>query len=197
MKKNRTQLDEVRLFGLSGIALQTDLTKVEEEFDVTFKPQGARSADREDIYYPQFEEDVRKEASSMAQHYEIFYCLEKSIRRLIEPRLVEASGAQWWDQKVPSNIVKDVEERMQREIDSGVTLRSTKPIDFTTFGELGEIIKANWDIFVDTFSSKKAVEKVMANLNQLRGPIAHCSPLAPDEVLRLQLTLRDWFRLME
>jgi len=37
----------------------------------------------------------------------------------------------------------------------------------------------------------------MANLNTLRGPIAHCSPLAPDEVLRLQLTVRDWFRLQE
>jgi hypothetical protein len=37
----------------------------------------------------------------------------------------------------------------------------------------------------------------MANLNMLRGPIAHCSPLAEDEVLRLQLTVRDWFRLGE
>jgi len=52
--------------------------------------------------------------------------------------------------------------------------------NFTTFGELGEIIKANWDILGDTFNSKKGVEKVMANLNVLRGPIAHCSPLASD-----------------
>lgn len=28
-------------------------------------------------------------------------------------------------------------------------------------------------------------------------PIAHCTALAEDEVLRLQLGLRDWFRLME
>ena len=37
----------------------------------------------------------------------------------------------------------------------------------------------------------------MTNLNQLRGPIAHCSPFAEDEVVRLELTVKDWFRLME
>jgi hypothetical protein len=62
---------------------------------------------------------------------------------------------------------------------------------------LGEVIKTNWDVFAATFSSKKAVEKVMASLNMLRGPVAHFSPLAEDEVLRLQLTVRDWFRLGE
>jgi Swt1-like HEPN len=68
---------------------------------------------------------------------------------------------------------------------------------FTTFGELGEIIKAHWEIFGSVFSSQKAVERVMGMLNSLRGPIAHCSPLAEDEVVRLQLAVRDWFRLMQ
>ena len=43
----------------------------------------------------------------------------------------------------------------------------------------------------------KAVEKVMSTLNTLRGPIAHRSPLAQDEIVRLKLAVRDWFRLME
>ena len=70
-------------------------------------------------------------------------------------------------------------------------------MDFTTFGELGEIIKANWDVFGGAFTSQPAVSKVMSSLNTLRGPIAHCSPLAEDEILRLRLSVRDWFRLME
>lgn len=32
--------------------------------------------------------------------------------------------------------------------------------------------------------------------NLLRGLIAHCEELSEDEVLRLRLTLADWFRLM-
>jgi len=46
-------------------------------------------------------------------------------------------------------------------------------------------------------TSVKAVERVMARLNSIRGPIAHCSPLAEDEIVRLRLTVRDWFRLMD
>jgi hypothetical protein len=62
---------------------------------------------------------------------------------------------------------------------------------------VSEIIKTNWDVFGDLFNSPKAVERVMSNLNTLRGPIAHCSPLAEDEIVRLRLSVRDWFRLME
>ena len=78
------------------------------------------------------------------------------------------------------------------------TPRSSDPIDYTTFGELGEIIKSNWSIFGGAvFNEIKAVEKVMANLNSLRNPIAHCCALAEDEVVRLHLSLRDWFRMMD
>ena len=134
----------------------------------------------------------------MARHYEIFYCLERTIRAFINSLLSAAEGPTWWScTRVPQQVKDSVQDRMKREVDAGVTLRSADPIDFTTFGELGEIIRANWDIFGGTFSSQPAVTKVMTTLNTLRGPIAHCSPLADDEVVRLQLSVRDWFRLME
>jgi len=70
-------------------------------------------------------------------------------------------------------------------------------LDYTTFGELSVIITSNWPIFGGSLSSEKAVTRVMSSLNSLRGPVAHCSPLKEDEVLRLQLAVRDWFRLTE
>ena len=134
----------------------------------------------------------------MAPHYEVFYSLEKTVRRLISDTLSAAEGINWWNSsRIPGDKRTVAEERQQKEIDSGVTPRSDEPIDFCTFGELGELIKKNWDVFASTFSSVKAVERVMSSLNTLRGPIAHCSPLAEDEIVRLRLTVRDWFRLME
>jgi hypothetical protein len=175
------------------------LSRIERELGINLGRNLMGAADEDQTYYPQFNQAIRKEASEMAKHYEIFYCLEKSIRKLVSETLEGDKGADWWSALgVISQVVsKAVSERMQREIDSGVTPRSQDSIDYTTFGELGEIIKSNWDLFGGIFSSQKAVEKVMASLNTLRGPIAHCSPLAEDEVLRLQLGLRDWFRLME
>jgi hypothetical protein len=98
---------------------------------------------------------------------------------------------------VPPNIHQEVKKRIKRERDSGTTRRSDEELDYSNFGELGEIIKSNWDLFGSVFNSSKAVERVMNNLNTLRGPIAHCSLLAEDEIIRLQLSVRDWFRLME
>lgn len=152
----------------------------------------------DESYYPQIESEIRAEAASMAPQYEVFYSLETTIRTLISDSLEATEGDQWWSSaRTPAQIKRDAESRRQREIDTGMTPRSQEPLDFTTFGELSEIIKTNWDVFGAIFSSVKAVERVMASLNTLRGPIAHCSPLAEDEVVRLRLSVRDWFRLME
>ena len=85
---------------------------------------------------------------------------------------------------------------MQREIDSGVSQRSEDEIDYTTFGQLSGIITDNWDLFGTIFNSQKAVRRVMTSLNLLRGPIAHCCPMEDDEVDRLRLAVKDWFRVM-
>jgi len=197
-KKGTSAADAVRLFAMANQLTEAELDRVEAEFGIDLGRRKAVLLDKDETYYPQFDERIRLEAAQMARHYEIFYALETTIRTLITDTLAASAGPKWWDAgRVPQAIHGEVAKRVQREIDFGVTVRSEDPIDFTTFGELGEIIKANWDVFGSIFNSQKAVEKVMANLNTLRGPIAHCSPLAADEVLRLTLSVRDWFRLME
>lgn len=150
-----------------------------------------------DLYYRLFSEAVRNEAFSMRAHYELFYCLEKSIRTLVSEKLESEHGVAWWDKAVPLDVHDNVKKNIQREQDAGVTKRSKNPVDYTTFGELGDIVRKNWQTFSDTFNNQKAFTRVMNNLNVLRAPIAHCCPLADDEVDRLRLTLKDWFRLME
>ena len=103
----------------------------------------------------------------------------------------------WWNTKVPQHVKDEVKKRMKEESNTGVTIRSDEEIDYTTFGELSIIIKSNADIFGDIFTNPNGIDRVMSNLNTLRAPIAHCSKLAEDEEVRLQLSIRDWFRLME
>src|SRR6266852_2636186 len=108
---------------------------------------------------------------------------------MITEMLESVEPGKWWDPKrIPQNIFEEVASRMKKERDAGVTVRSDEPIDYTNFGELGEIIKKNWDVFGSVFDSQRAVEKVMNSLNVVRGPIAHCSPLSEDEVVRLRLS---------
>ena len=187
--------DKIRLFGLSHAALERELDKVEDQLKVDLH-RGEPDKEDED-YYPQFSQALRTEAGEMGRHYELFYCLERSIRKLVAETLAAQNGENWWDTCVPQTIRDNAKVNSQREIDSGMTLRSEEEIDFTTFGELSEIVRSNWDSFDALFSSQKAFTKIMTSLNMLRGPIAHCCPLAEDEIVRLQLTVKDWFRLME
>lgn len=189
--------DTVKLFGMSHLMLERELDQVEKTLTLDLGREQPLAKKQDDRYYPQFTESVRREAAQMAQHYEIFYCLEKSIRDIVCERLEAEHGVAWWGSVVPPNVRDNVKKNVQREEESGITIRSTREIDYTTFGELGEIVRANWQTFSDTFNNEKAFTKVMGSLNLLRGPIAHCSPLAEDEVVRLRLTLKDWFRLME
>lgn len=187
--------EKIRLFGFSQPAVERELDKLEKMLKIDLQ-RFAHEQEDED-YYPQFDHALRQEASEMGKHYEVFYCLEKSIRKLIAEKLKAAHGETWWDTRVPKTVRDNAKANMQKEIDSSFTPRSEGEIDFTTFGELGEIVRNNWDDFDAMFSSPKAFTKIMTNLNMLRGPIAHCCPLAEDEVVRLRLTVKDWFRLME
>jgi len=189
---------KLRLFLASNQIAELNLDRVESVFGIDLRRGIHHSEDKDAYYYPQFDQQIRSHASSMAEHYEIFYCLERTARKIISQALETAEPKKWWNNiRIPQFIYTEVEKRMQRERDSGMTMRSEDPMDFTTFGELAEIIKTNWSVFGSIFSSPKAVEKVMNSLNALRGPIAHCTSLAEDEALRLRLSVRDWFRLME
>jgi hypothetical protein len=194
----RAAEETVKLFGMTNHLLEHDLDRIENEYAIDLQRGHQSRATPDETYYPQIEAGIRAEAAAMAPHYEVFYSLETSIRTLIEQTLVAVEGPDWWDSdRIPSQIRQEAENARQREIDSGMTPRSEDMLDFTNFGELSQIIEKNWDLFGSTLSSVRAVKRVLASLNTLRGPIAHCSPLAEDEVVRLQLSVRDWFRLME
>lgn len=192
-------LERIKAFGMTNQMVTEDLSRIASLHGVEFGHLPISAQTVEDVYYPQFDAAVRMEAAQMAKHYEVFYSLEKSIRALVSETIETAEkNAEWWSsERVPVAVQLEVKSRIQKELDAGVTRRSFDELDYTTFGELSVIIISNWGIFGGIFNSKKALEKVMASLNALRNPIAHCSPLAEDEQLRLQLTVRDWFRLME
>lgn len=190
-------LSKVKLFCLANSLAESELNNVEQNIG-TELGRHEKEQVKEKEFYLQFESEFRKEAKLMSKHYEIFYCLEKSIRSQVILLMKEKFGESWWNERIDEEIKKNVDKNIQREEDSGFTLRSLEKLDYTTFGELGQIVTKNWEAFENLFKrGQRAFSKIMTNLNQLRGPIAHCSPLAEDEIVRLELTVKDWFRLME
>lgn len=133
----------------------------------------------------------------MSEHYEVFYCLEQAIRKLISETLEDAEGTDWWNSaRIAPDIKEYVANLVKKERENGVTPRSDNMIDYTTFGQLSGIITSNWNLFEPTLKNKRGIERVMASLNLLRGTIAHCCPMQEDEIDRLRLAVKDWFRMI-
>lgn len=188
----------IRAFGMTGLQISSSMSKIEREFGIHLGHDVAASKDRKTAEYEQFEAALRKEAARMSEFYEIFYCLENSIRKLVADILVEADGPDWWNGKRvdEKRIREPVTGRRKKEVDSGITPRSDRLIDYTTFGELSQLITDNWELFDPVFQSKTAVSNVSNQLNLLRGPIAHCNPTDDLEQERLNLAVRTWFKIM-
>jgi hypothetical protein len=191
-----TASDKIELFVLNCASIK----QIAEDFEPA--PVAVKSIVEHDgaikAAVAQFSADVRDNAIIMSEHYKLFYMLENDIRRLIDDTITEQhGGSDWWDTFAPPTAKEEFRANLQRERDAGFTPRSDNPLDYITFGQLGDIIRTNWALFGGILSNQKALGRVMFSLNNLRGPIAHCGVLAEDEVDRLKLTVKDWFRLLE
>lgn len=144
-----------------------------------------------------FDIDLKEEAYRMRHCYELFFCLERSIRDLVKTVMTEAHGKNWWT-KVEYRVKENVKNNLNYELDTTHTKRSDTEIDYTTFGDLRKIINSNWSIFEPKFGRNlNSVNEVMVDLNRIRVSIAHCTPLAQKEIKRLEIRIDDWFGLLK
>jgi hypothetical protein len=176
-----------------NLMLETDLSKIEESgIDI----QHIDTVSRKDIVELNlFEFDILAAARKMARFYVYYYAFENSVRRLISGRLEEIHGINWWELKAPPGVKKNVKENQDKEKETAMAIRSDDPLDYANFGELIDIINANWEDFSDTIRSKKAMESVISQFGKIRNVIAHSCELEEDDIIRLKLLIKDWFRI--
>jgi hypothetical protein len=143
-----------------------------------------------------FEHDILIAARKMARFYVYYYAFENSLRRLISGRLKEKYGINWWNLKAPNGVKQNVASNQAKELETAMAIRSDEPIYYANFGELIDLISANWEDFSDTIRSKKAMESVVSQFGKIRNVIAHSGELAEDDIFRLKLLIKDWFRIL-
>lgn len=73
----------VKSFAMTNMLLEADLDQIESKYEIDLGRNVKDASDIESTYYPQFQALLRAEAKKMAEHYEVFYCLEKTIRELL------------------------------------------------------------------------------------------------------------------
>ncbi|WP_129157314.1 Swt1 family HEPN domain-containing protein [Bosea sp. Tri-44] len=196
-----TEERDIELFVLKNAAMTRSLRQIFNAENIG-NSRGALEAQADSLvsdYLKQVDFKVLVNAKRMSEFYMLFYALENDIRDLIESTLIESFGDDWWGVAVPQFVRDNVQKNYDREAAEGLPPRSDRMIDYSTFGELGEIVKENWEIFSGMFSNatRNRVLRLINRLNLVRGPIAHCNLLPEEEAIRLKLAIRDWYKLME
>ena len=138
---------------------------------------------------------IMYDARKMSSVFTAFFCMENSARDLIAERLLARKGVDWWNVAVPNKIRTAVEKLKEKEATNRYhTARSSELIGYTLFGNLAQIIIANWDDFSDLLPDQAWITSRFNDLDMSRNIIMHTGTLPQIEVERIESILRDWTR---
>lgn len=182
----------VRQFVFDAILLQDDFKRLRSDgIDIDLANEATlveRAVDSD------FSPRILASARRMGSVYVLIFALENSARELIADRLRERKGAEWWE-SVPGSIRKKVSElRSKEKMNRYHTERSTELLGYTFFGNLAQIIIANWDEFSDLFPDQAWVTSRFNDLEISRNIVMHTGILPEFEVDRVESIARDWLR---
>lgn len=142
-----------------------------------------------------FSEDIRINAIKSMSVHVAFFCLENSARELVVGRLSENHGGEWWEDKVPRAIKDKVVQRQGKEDKNRWHVqRGASPINYTDFGDLVQIVIANWEDFEDLFPDQHWITGRFNDLEASRNIVAHNNTLDEREVDRIKMYLADWLQ---
>ncbi|WP_136024105.1 Swt1 family HEPN domain-containing protein [Microbacterium sp. K27] len=144
-----------------------------------------------------FSAQARAQAAAMGDVYELLYCLENSIRELVESTLKEAHGTGWWDSGVDASIRRSAEKR--QEDDEKARWhgpRGDSLLSYVDFPQYGDIIRSQWVYFEPLLGDQGWVTYYFAELNRTRRALAHTGRLTAADVERMEVRVRDWLRVV-
>lgn len=186
-------LNRLKKLVFNGFLLEDSLKSLESQ-GISVK-SGKEEIPIVRIQTSDFSPKIIYEANRMSSIYSAFFCLENSVRELIQQRLIERKGVDWWENCVPEKIKKSVKSLKEKEqINRYHSPRSSTMIGYTLFGNLAQIIIANWDEFSDLFPDQHWISSRFNDLEMSRNIIMHTGSLPESEIDRIESIARDWVR---
>lgn len=158
-------------------------------------PQRSHSADRIAKAMPRtgFDREVLYSAEKMSVIYATIAAFENSARKFIQDRLIEAVGADWWEQAIPENAKRDAEKRKEEEKQHRYHgSRGTSMIFYCQMGDLPSIIQNNIKHFEDHVPSIEWVRQIFKTIERSRNVIMHGGELTMNDIERVAMNIRDW-----
>ena len=134
-------------------------------------------------------------ARQMATVYMAITAFESSVRKFISTVLLDKVGQNWWESAVSANIRKKVEARQKDEEKvRWHTQSGAAPITYTDMGDLGNIMRNNWQHFEAHIPSIEWANQLLDIVERSRNVIMHSGYLGREDVERVGINVRDWIK---
>lgn len=141
------------------------------------------------------QENIRSGALAMQRTFRILFVLENVVRSLIDGRLTDKYGSNWFDKKATAPMKKKLKDRKEKEDKNQWHAgRNKEPLYYMDFGDLARLIVNNWTEFDDLLPSQSWVQSRLDEAERSRNVIAHTNILSSEEASRLEMYLRDWIK---
>lgn len=140
-----------------------------------------------------FDREFLNSAEKMAVVYSTIAAFENSARKFIQDRLIEAVGADWWDNAVPADARRQAETRKEDEKQHRYHgNRGTSMIFYCQMGDLPSILQNNWPHFQDHLPSIEWARQIFKAIERSRNVIMHAGELTMNDIERVAMNVRDW-----
>jgi hypothetical protein len=161
-------------------------------------PESSRSDTDTNSAVEDFSLDAQMQARRMGEVYELLYCLENSVRELIERTLREAFGPEeWWTKGVPEPIQRQAEKRKEEDVKTRWHgPRGDSLINYVDFPQYGDLISDQWEHFEDLIGDRDWMTHYFAEMNISRRALAHAGTLTENDVERMEFDVREWLRVV-
>jgi hypothetical protein len=147
-----------------------------------------------DLFAP-VSEAVRSGSLHMQRCYRLLYVMENVVREFVREVFEEKNKVDWFDKRASTPMKKKVEDRKAAEQkNQWHTGRESNPIYYLDFGDLALLIQNHWPEFKDLLPSQTWAVSRLQDAENSRNVIAHTNLLSDEEVLRLEMHVRDWIK---
>jgi len=149
---------------------------------------------RKDVFAP-VQEEIRNSSMQMQHAYRVLYVLENMIRYLIDSRLSDVYGPNWFAKLATKQMKEKIQKRKDDENrhlwHAG---RNKSPVYCLDFGDLKKLVVSNWGDFEDLLPDQAWVKSRLDDAEKSRHVIAHTNILSSREIHRLEMYLEDWIK---
>lgn len=140
-------------------------------------------------------EAVRSSSLHMQRCYRLLFVLENVVREFVSEVLEDKDGPNWFDTRSSNPTKKKVADRKAAEAkNQWHTGRNSHPINYIDFGDLALLIQTHYDRFKDLLPGQTWAVSRLNDAERSRNVIAHTNVLSDEEVVRLEMLVRDWVR---